>query len=200
MLQINAIKLSPKEPFVWASGIKSPIYCDNRLTLSHPDIRKTIARSFADVAKESFESIDVVAGVATGAIAHGILVAEVLNLPFAYVRSAPKGHGMQNLIEGQVNAGQKVLVIEDLVSTGMSSIQAIDALQSVNVDVVGLLAIFTYGFQKANDAFEMKNCTWKTLTNYTVLIEVAVGKGYISEEEKTLLMKWYSSPDTWGLS
>lgn len=168
MLQINAIKLSPKEPFVWASGIKSPIYCDNRLTLSHPDIRKTIARSFADVAKESFESIDVVAGVATGAIAHGILVAEVLNLPFVYVRSAPKGHGMQNLIEGQVNAGQKVLVIEDLVSTGMSSIQAIDALQSVNVDVVGLLAIFTYGFQKANDAFEMKNCTWKTLTNYPV--------------------------------
>ncbi len=198
LLQINAIKLSPSSPYTWASGLKSPIYCDNRLTLSYPEVRKQIAKSFALLSKEIFEEFDVVAGVATGAIAHGVLVAEEIQLPFVYVRSAPKGHGMQNLIEGNIQPGMKVLVIEDLVSTGGSSLQAVEALKESGALVVGLMAIFTYGFQRAIDAFENQHCKWVTLTNYPVLIDVALEKEYITQEEKTLLMQWYNDPESWG--
>jgi len=198
LLQIKAIKLQPANPFTWASGWKSPIYCDNRKTLSYPDIRKLIAESFADIIKQKYNNADVIAGVATGAIAIGVLVAEVLDLPFIYVRSSSKGHGLQNQIEGYFEKNQKVVVIEDLVSTGGSSLKAVDALRSSELDVLGMLAIFTYGFKQAENNFALNNCELTTLSNYNSLIDTALKIQYITDDFLPTLKQWRQNPETWG--
>lgn len=197
LLQIKAIKLQPQNPFTWASGWKSPIYCDNRKTLSYPDIRKLIANSFAQIIKQKYKNADLIAGVATGAIAIGVLVAEVLNLPFIYVRSSSKGHGLQNQIEGEFKKGQNVVVIEDLVSTGGSSLKAVDALRSSELNVLGMLAIFTYGFKQSENNFSLNNCELTTLSNYNVLIEIALKTNYISDDFLPTLKKWRENPEVW---
>lgn len=197
LLQIKAIKLQPTNPFTWASGMKSPIYCDNRKTLSFPEVREFIKNAFAEKIKEIFPKVDMIAGVATGAIAHGVLVAEVMDLPFIYIRSNPKGHGLENLVEGDVNQGKNVVVIEDLISTGGSSLKAVNALRNENVNVLGLAAIFTYEFEKANNNFKEANCDFITLSNYSYLIETALETGYISDSELELLKKWRNDPDNW---
>jgi orotate phosphoribosyltransferase len=197
LLQCRAIKLSPDKPFQWASGWKSPIYCDNRKTLAYPEIRNTIKVSFAGLIKEKFLSTQAIAGVATGAIAQGALVADMLELPFMYVRSEAKGHGLENLIEGEPKEGQKVVVIEDLVSTGGSSLKAVNALREKGCDVLGMVAIFTYGFPKAVEGFKQANCLLHTLSNYDDLVEVALQTGYISPEQMNTLKEWRKSPDTW---
>lgn len=189
--------LEPAKPFTWASGWKSPIYCDNRITLSFPEIRTAIRNSFVEKIKEYFPSIEVIAGVATGAIAQGALVAEAMKMPFAYVRSAPKKHGMENLIEGIVNPGQKVVVIEDLISTGGSSLQAVEALRKVGAEVLGMVAIFTYGFSIAEENFKAANCKLVTLTNYVELLNFALESNYIKKDELEVLQQWRKSPDTW---
>ena len=171
LLKIGAVKLSPNAPFTWASGKKSPIYCDNRLTLSYPEVRRLICQSFVDKIKENFKDVEVIAGVATGGIAHGALVAEALGLPMIYVRDKPKGHGRMNLIEGHLEAGKRVVVIEDLISTGGSSLKAVDGIRESGGYVLGLLAIFTYGFEAAIKAFEAANCPFDTLTNFKSLLE-----------------------------
>jgi orotate phosphoribosyltransferase len=171
LLKIGAVKLSPNAPFTWASGKKSPIYCDNRLTLSYPEVRRLICQSFVDKIKENFKDVEVIAGVATGGIAHGALVAEALGLPMIYVRDKPKGHGRMNLIEGHLEAGKRVVVIEDLISTGGSSLKAVDGIRESGGNVLGLLAIFTYGFEAAIKAFEAANCPFDTLTNFKSLLE-----------------------------
>jgi orotate phosphoribosyltransferase len=198
LLEAKAVKLAPNKPFTWASGWKSPIYCDNRVTLSYPHIRKAIAQSFALLAKTHYANANLVAGVATGAIAHGILVAEELQLPFAYVRASAKEHGLGNMIEGKVNEGDKVLVIEDLISTGMSSLKAVDALQAANANVLGMAAIFTYGFEKADKSFEEKKCSLYTLTNYYFLLEAALETGYIKADDMNSLNSWLLNPAEWG--
>ena len=197
LLQSKAIMLEPAKPFTWASGWKSPIYCDNRITLSFPEIRTAIRNSFVEKIKEYFPSIEVIAGVATGAIAQGALVAEAMKMPFAYVRSAPKKHGMENLIEGIVNPGQKVVVIEDLISTGGSSLQAVEALRKVGAEVLGMVAIFTYGFSIAEENFKAANCKLVTLTNYVELLNFALESNYIKKDELEVLQQWRKSPDTW---
>lgn len=197
LLQSKAIMLEPAKPFTWASGWKSPIYCDNRITLSFPEIRTAIRNSFVEKIKEYFPSIEVIAGVATGAIAQGALVAEAMKMPFAYVRSAPKKHGMENLIEGIVNPGQKVVVIEDLISTGGSSLQAVEALRKVGAEVLGMVAIFTYGFSIAEENFKAANCKLVTLTNYVELLNFALESNYIKKDELEVLQQWRQSPDTW---
>jgi len=189
LLQINAIKLNPQSPFTWASGILSPIYCDNRITLSYPAVRAYIRQSLAK-ASEEMPPFEVVAGVATAGIAQGLLLAEERQLPFVYVRSKAKGHGRQNLIEGHLPEGSRVLVVEDLISTGGSSLQAVEALRAAGAEVVGVLAIFTYGFEQASRAFEAANCPLMTLSNYDVLIREAVEIGYIQESELNLLQSW----------
>lgn len=196
LLQINAIKLSPQNPFTWASGIKSPIYCDNRMVLSYPEIRKTVIDGFVEKAK-AFGDIDVVVGVATAGIPHGALVAEAMGLPFIYVRSKAKGHGRQNQIEGKVNAGDKALVIEDLISTGGSVLKAVDALREENIEVSGVMAIFTYGFEKAVKAFEEADCPFTTLSNYDAMLEEAAKESYIADEQKTVLQDWRKAPEQW---
>lgn len=197
LLQIKAIKLSPQNPFTWASGIKSPIYCDNRLVLSYPDIRRLVIEAFAAKAK-GFGEIDAIAGVATAGIPHGALLAEKMNLPFIYVRDKAKGHGRQNQIEGRIEEGGKVLVVEDLISTGGSVLKAVDVLRQANVEVMGVIAIFTYGFEKAVDAFEAAKCPFATLSNYEILLEAASKQHYISEEEKIVLQNWHKAPQSWG--
>ncbi len=191
LLEIKAVVLSPSEPFTWASGIKSPIYCDNRKTLSYPKVRHFLKTAFADVIAEEYKDAEVIAGVATAGIPHGVLVADILNLPFIYVRDKPKGHGLENLIEGKLEKGQKVVVIEDLISTGGSSLKAVDALRSAGAEVLGLGAIFTYGFDKAVKAFEAADCKAFTLSDYPTLIEKALEQDYIKEADKTALMEWY---------
>lgn len=198
LLQIGAVKLSPNEPFTWASGLKSPIYCDNRYVLSFPAARNLIKNSFASIIQEQFKDIDVIAGVATGAIAHGVLVAEVLEKPFIYVRSSAKAHGLGNMVEGKIEKGNRVLVIEDLISTGGSSLKAIEALREAGAEIIALGAIFTYGFEKATQAFAAANCPFFTLSNYPVLIEMAIQNNYVSATDKDLLMKWYANPEKWG--
>lgn len=198
LLEANAVKLEPNKPFTWASGWKSPIYCDNRVTLSYPKTRKIIAQSFAAIAKQHYPNTTLIAGVATGAIAHGILVAEELQLPFAYVRASAKDHGLGNMIEGKVNAGDKVLVIEDLISTGMSSLKAVDSLRDAKTEVLGMAAIFTYGFEKAKMSFDEKKCNLFTLTNYYFLLEAALETGYISANDMDSLNKWLLNPAEWG--
>lgn len=198
LLQIKAIKLQPANPFTWASGWKSPIYCDNRKTLSYPSIRTFIRQSYTDVILEKFGKPDVIAGVATGGIAQGALIAQELGIPFIYVRSTAKGHGLGNQIEGDFQAGQKVVVIEDLVSTGGSSLQAVEALRAAGCEVKGLVAIFTYGFDVAEENFTQANCPYITLTNYDYLMKQAVKMEFITENDVESLQDWRKNPSVWG--
>ncbi|MFW5852322.1 MAG: orotate phosphoribosyltransferase [Bacteroidota bacterium] len=198
LLQINAIKLQPANPFTWASGWKSPIYCDNRKTLSYPAVRKEICDAFVAKIRELYPSVEIIAGVATGAIAHGMLVAEAMGLPFIYIRSSSKAHGLTNMIEGDYSAGQKVVVIEDLISTGGSSLKAVEALREAKCDVLGMLAIFTYEFSVAQQNFEKASCAVSTLSNYSTLIEHALSKKYISQDDVSSLQEWRKQPETWG--
>lgn len=196
LLQIKAIKLNPQNPFTWASGIKSPIYCDNRVTLSHPAIRQEIKEGFAALAAD-FEGIDAISGVATAGIAHGALLADHLGLPFSYVRSSAKAHGRQNRIEGEIASGSKILMVEDLISTGGSSIDAVKALQEAGHTVAGVVAIFTYQFQKATDNFASVDCPFATISNYTAMLAEAKAFDYISANEEEILQKWSSNPSSW---
>ncbi|MBN2682197.1 MAG: orotate phosphoribosyltransferase [Bacteroidales bacterium] len=198
LLQINAIKLQPANPFTWASGWKSPIYCDNRKILSFPETRNFVRDSFVEIIREKYPQAQLIAGVATGAIAIGALVAQELNLPFVYVRSAAKGHGLENLVEGVVNKNDKTVVVEDLISTGGSSLKAVEALRNTEADVLGMTAIFTYGFQNAIDNFKEQNVELFTLGNYNALIEQALETGNIGENEVELLKKWRLNPAEWG--
>lgn len=198
LLDINAIKLNPNEPFTWASGWKSPIYCDNRIILSNPEIRNTIKMYLAQVMGKNFEKPDAIAGVATGAIGIGMLVAEYLGLPFIYVRPEAKKHGRKNQIEGEIEKGKKVMVIEDLISTGKSSIGAIRALKSYGLNVVGMIAIFTYEFSISEDNFNKEKINVKTLSNYSTLLRIAQKTQYISEIECKMLEKWNGSPSSWS--
>jgi len=197
-LQISAIKLNTEKPYTWASGWLSPIYCDNRKTLSYTNVRRIICEGFRNVINERFSDVNVIAGVATGAIAHGALVAWEMNLPFVYVRSAPKKHGLENLIEGEIKPGQKVVVVEDLVSTGMSSLAAVDALKKAGCEVLGMVAIFTYEFPVAKENFERAGVTLHTLSGYSELIDHALEKGYVKQEEVETLKKWRENPEIWG--
>lgn len=197
LLQIKAVKLQPSEPFTWASGWKSPIYCDNRKTLSYPQIRTAIRQTFAEQIKEKFTNVELIAGVATGGIAIGALVAEELGLPFIYVRSTAKGHGLGNQIEGDYSEGQRVVVIEDLISTGGSSLKAVDALRDANLSVLGLAAIFTYGFEQANKSFSTADCTLITLSDYDHLIEQANKSNYIADKDVASLKEWKADPENW---
>ena len=197
LLQIKAIKLQPNNPFTWASGWNSPIYCDNRITLSHHATRTYILEQLAHAVSESFGKPDVIAGVATGAIPHGILVAQKLELPFVYVRPEPKKHGRKNQIEGHVENGQTVVVIEDLISTGGSSLKAVKALEEVGCNVKGMAAIFTYGFDLSVKNFKNAKCDLVTLSNYDNLIEQAMDTGYVSNKEVNALKKWRIAPDKW---
>ncbi len=199
LLQIKAIKLSPQKPFTWASGLKSPIYCDNRMVLSHPAIRRFVIDCFVEKAK-NFAPFDLVAGVATAGIAHGALLADRLDLPFVYVRAKAKEHGRQNLIEGEVLGNERVLVIEDLISTGGSSLSAIEVLKEAGCTIAGVLAIFTYGFDAATDAFEKAACPLDTLSQYDALIEEAARSGYITGAEVELLQSWSADPKGWSAS
>lgn len=197
LLQIKAIKLQPNQAFTWASGWKSPIYCDNRLTLSHPSIRTYIRQELTELITEVFGKIDLIAGVATAGIPQGVLVAHELGLPFAYVRPEPKKHGMGNQIEGDIKAGQKVVLIEDLVSTGKSSLQAVDALRQAGAKVAGLVCIFSYGFDIATEAFKNAKCPYYSLSNYNTLINEALNGGYITEDDLHKLKLWRETPDSW---
>ena len=197
LLQINAIKLSPENPFTWASGWKSPIYCDNRIILSYVKARHQVAQQMAEYIKQTYPTVELIAGVATGAIGIGILVAELLNLPFVYVRPEPKKHGRQNQIEGSVSQNQKTVVIEDLISTGMSSINVVKALRDSSLDVLGMVAIFSYAFDISKENFEKENVKLHTLSNYHFLLEKAIEIGYISEKELDTLNQWRISPDKW---
>lgn len=197
LLQINAIKLSPQNPFTWASGLRSPIYCDNRIVLSHPKVRTFIIEQFVELAKQ-MPVFDVVAGVATAGIPHGALLAERLQLPFVYVRSKAKAHGRQNQIEGKLEEGQRVLVIEDLISTGGSCLQAVACLREAKAQVAGVLAIFTYGFEKARLAFAAADCPMATLSNYEALIQQATAQSYILPDQANTLQAWRLDPKAWS--
>jgi orotate phosphoribosyltransferase len=198
LLQIKAIKIDNQNPFTWSSGIISPIYCDNRKILAYPKVRTFIRQEFARMISEEYGSIDLVAGVATGAIAIGALVAQELGLPFAYVRSSKKDHGLTNMIEGVVESGQSVVVIEDLISTGQSSLAAVAALREAGCNVKGMVAIFTYGLEAANENFKKVNCSLRTLTDYNSLISLAQEKNYIKESDKQSLIQWRENPEAWG--
>ncbi len=197
LLDIKAIKLQPANPFTWASGWHSPIYCDNRKTLSYPASRNLIKIEIARLVRECYPDVEVIAGVATGAIAQGAMVAEELGLPFVYVRSAAKDHGLGNLIEGDLQSDKKVLVIEDLISTGGSSLKAVEAIRANGNEVLGMIAIFTYGFPVATEAFEKADVKLMTLSNYNALLEVALGYGYIKDEELAELKEWRKDPANW---
>jgi orotate phosphoribosyltransferase len=197
LLKVKAIKLNPNEPFNWASGWKSPIYCDNRVTLSYPPVRVFLKQEIAKIVEKEFGKPDVIAGVATGAIAIGILVAQELGVPFVYVRPEPKKHGRKNQIEGHLESGQNVVVIEDLISTGNSSLNAVDALKEAGAVVKGMVAIFSYGFDIAIENFKNKNIDLATLSNYENLLEQALESNYISEKELTTLHEWRKDPSTW---
>ena len=198
LLQVNAIKLQPNNPFTWASGWKSPFYCDNRRTLSFPQLRSFIKLELAHAVLEHFPQADAVAGVATGAIAQGALVADVLQLPFVYVRSKPKDHGLENLIEGDLKAGQQVVVIEDLISTGGSSLKAVEAIRKAGCEVVGMVAAYTYGFAVAEEAFKAADVKLVTLTDYEHVVQKAVETGYIAKEDVVLLNEWRLNPAEWN--
>jgi len=199
LLDIKAVKLQPEQPFTWASGWHSPIYTDNRKTLSYPEVRRYLVSQFVEKIKATYPDVELIAGVATGAIAVGVLVAEAMGLPFVYVRSSSKNHGLENQVEGVCNPGQKTVVIEDLVSTGMSSLKAVTALREKEVNVMGMLAIFTYGFPVAEEAFKAANCTLETLSNYNSLIALAQEAGYVKQEQLDTLLAWRKSPETWGI-
>lgn len=198
LLKVKAIKLQPENPFTWASGWKSPFYCDNRKTLSYADLRTFVKTELSRVVLENFEEVDAIAGVATGAIAQGALVADALNLPFVYVRSKPKDHGLENLIEGELKPGMKVVVIEDLISTGGSSLKAVEAIRNNGCEVVGMVASYTYGFDVAKKAFEDANVKLITLTNYEAVLEVALQTGYITEGHIEMLNNWRKDPAHWN--
>lgn len=198
LLAIDTIKIQPDIPFTWASGWKSPIYCDNRKVLSYPETRTFICSEFVKLVREKYPNAEAIAGVATGAIAHGALVAEALQLPFIYVRSKPKGHGLENLIEGDIQPGTKVVIIEDLISTGGSSINAADAIRNFGAEVLGMLAIFTYNFPLAKQNFEDANIELTTLSNYNVLLQVAHDSGEITDAQLESLNNWRKNPETWG--
>jgi orotate phosphoribosyltransferase len=197
LLQSKAIKLEPANPFTWASGWKSPIYCDNRITLSYPEVRNYIKDAFCEIIRAEYPGAEVIAGVATGGIPQGALVAGELGLPFIYVRATPKSHGLENLIEGLIQPGKKVVVIEDLISTGGSSLKAVDAIREAGMIVEGMCAIFTYGFKIAEDSFANRSCKLETLSNYSVLIKEALHSGYIKEEQLEQLSKWRVDPANW---
>ena len=197
LLQVKAIKLSPNEPFNWASGWKSPIYCDNRITLSYPPVRVFLKEEIAKIVELEYGKPDVIAGVATGAIAIGILVAQELGIPFIYVRPEPKKHGRKNQIEGHLESGQNVVVIEDLISTGNSSLNAVEALKEAGAVVKGMVAIFSYGFDVADKNFEDKGVRLTTLSNYENLLEQALDSGYVTDKELITLNDWRKSPSEW---
>lgn len=198
LLQINAIKLKPNEPFTWASGWKSPIYCDNRVSLSYPEARNFIKKALGQIIKEQFTGVEAIIGVATAGIAPGALAADELNLPFGYVRSEAKKHGMGKQIEGDIAPNTKVVVIEDLVSTGKSSLQVVDTLKSYGCQVLGMASIFTYGFDEAQKAFDNAECKYVSLSNYQTLIQIAVDNGIVLPEQLALLNDWRKSPSTWN--
>lgn len=198
LLKCKAVILDPDNPFTWASGWKSPIYCDNRITLSYPDVRDDLKEAFRTSIDKHFGSPDLIAGVATGAIAQGALVADLMHIPFVYVRPSAKEHGRQNLIEGQLQTGQKVVVVEDLISTGGSSLKAVEALRKAGADVLGMTAIFSYGFDVAVQNFKEAGVELFTLTNYHVLIETALESGDIQQEQVKLLQRWRKDPASWN--
>lgn len=197
LLKISAIKLQPDNPFTWASGWNSPIYTDNRKTLSYPEVRNFIKVELTRLIMENFGDVEVVAGVATGAIAQGALVAETMGLPYIYVRSSPKDHGLENLIEGNLKPGQKVVVIEDLVSTGGSSLKAVEAIRNAGAEVVGMVAIFSYQFPVAIEAFKKANVEWLTLSNYSAMLEAALEINYIKDTDLEALKQWRKDPANW---
>ncbi len=198
LLQIKAIKLNPANPFTWASGWRSPIYCDNRRLLSFPEVRDRVAEAFAEMVARLYPGAEVVAGVATGAIAHGALAADRLGKPFIYVRSSPKAHGLSNQIEGFYEKGAKVVVVEDLISTGGSSLSAVEALRDAGCEVLGMVAIFTYGFATAEQNFLKAGVKLDTLSSYQALIPIAAEKGYISDSDQQTLAEWRNDPSNWG--
>ncbi len=195
LLDIQAVFLRPNEPFTWASGIKSPIYCDNRLTLSYPHVRKDIEQGLAKLVKEYYPECECLMGTATAGIAHAALVGDILELPMGYVRGGAKSHGRNNRIEGVVKPGMKVVVVEDLISTGGSSLECVDALKEAGCEVIGMIAIFTYGLPKATENFKNKECTFHTLTNYDTLVEVAVENHYIHADDLEKLKAWKKDPN-----
>ena len=197
LLGVSAVKLQPKNPFTWASGWKSPIYTDNRKTLSFPEVRSFVKVELTRLIKEKFEEFDVIAGVATGAIAQGALIADELDMPYVYIRSAAKDHGMGNLIEGEIKPGQKVVVVEDLISTGGSSLKAVEAVRQAGCEVVGMVAIFTYGFPIAEEKFKEAGVTLYTLSNYNAVLEAAAETGYINSEDIETLKVWRENPSQW---
>ncbi|HEX8546418.1 MAG TPA: orotate phosphoribosyltransferase [Cytophagaceae bacterium] len=197
LLEVGAVKLNPQTPFKWASGWNSPIYCDNRLTLSFPDARSFIKNALAEIILAKFPNVEAIAGVATAGVPQGALVADLLNKPFVYVRPKPKDHGMTNLIEGKVEKGQKIVVIEDLISTGGSSIKAVEALRDAGVEVVGMAAIFTYGFKIADENFAKANVKLVTLSNYFSLLEEGLRGRYITDDQVNSLKEWREKPETW---
>lgn len=197
LLQSKAIILEPTKPFTWASGWQSPIYCDNRITLSYPGTRNFIKKAFVSTIQERFGHPDLIAGVATGAIAQGALVADLMALPFIYVRASAKGHGRQNLIEGRMEAGQKVVVVEDLVSTGGSSLKAVEAIREAGGEVMGMVAIFTYGFPEAEEAFRKAGVSLHTLGDYHTLIDMALESGFIENSQVDMLTRWRENPSDW---
>jgi orotate phosphoribosyltransferase len=198
LLQIKAVKLNPNNPFTWASGWKSPIYCDNRISLSYPKVRTFIRQALAKAIEDKFGKPDVIAGVATAAIAQGALVAEAMGLPFVYVRSSPKDHGLENLIEGELKPGQSVVVIEDLISTGGSSLKAVEALRKADAKVTGMISVFTYGFKLADENFKKAKCRVYSLCNYDTLVEKALESNYITKNDTKTLKAWRDAPDVWG--
>ncbi|EAC2630933.1 orotate phosphoribosyltransferase [Listeria monocytogenes] len=198
LLEIKAVFLKPNDPFTWASGIKSPIYCDNRLTLGFPKVRQFIAKSLVEKIKQTFGEVDVVAGTATAGIPHASWVSDLLDLPMVYVRSKAKEHGKGNQIEGPITKGQKVVVIEDLISTGGSSLKAVEALEEAGAEVVGIAAIFTYGLDKGKQLLEASGTKLVSLTNYDELIEVALNENYVTAEDMATLKEWKKNPENWG--
>ncbi|MBN1650390.1 MAG: orotate phosphoribosyltransferase [Bacteroidales bacterium] len=198
LLKVKAVKLQPNNPFTWASGWKSPIYCDNRLTLSYPQIRTYIRQEFVKLIQEEIGDVDLIVGVATGGIAQGALVAQDMGLPFAYVRSSEKAHGMTNLVEGVVESGQRVVIIEDLISTGGSSLKAVEAIRALNCEVKGLVAIFSYDFDIAKENFKKAKCKMLTLSDYNALTEQAFADEFILEKDLESLKKWRKDPENWG--
>lgn len=198
LLEVKAVKLNVENPFTWASGWKSPIYCDNRKILSYPAARKVVYESFVEIINKHFKDVDVIAGVATGAIAYGMLVAEAMGKPFVYVRPKPKDHGTGAQIEGDLPKGAKVVVVEDLISTGGSSLSAVDCLQKSGAVVLGMVAIFTYNFIRARRAFEYANVELHTLSHYEALLEEAVAENYIKQEDMEVLKQWRINPENWG--
>jgi orotate phosphoribosyltransferase len=197
LLQIKAIRLQPEQPFTWASGWKSPIYCDNRISLSHPRVRTFIRQELVKLIEDKFGRPDLIAGVATAAIAPGVLVAEAMGLPFVYVRSSAKDHGRKNVIEGELQPNQSAVVIEDLISTGGSSLKVVEELRNNKIIVKGLVSIFTYGFPLATESFRKAGCPWYSLSNYEALLKQAILTGYIRREDLPLLESWREHPDKW---